>query len=191
MPLPILSISSKWVFLSANMYAAVQEQVCMLVTRSWICSRIVPANHLAPVSAKACHKLQSRTCITVIYPVHELTWAQEQRRKGQPVEITGWMRPSGDVTVPGATLLSEVKKNKALCCQTGTGSFRQIHPGGLDHTPLCFTLSGTALWWTCWSNCLFHPLPCYFFFFPLGGECFRNDFRQQTKQYDLQSSWKV
>lgn len=76
--------------------------------------------------------------------MHELTWAQEQRRKGQPVEISGWMRPSGDVIVPGATLLSEVRKNKALCCQTCTGSFRQIHPAGLDHTPLCSTLSGTC-----------------------------------------------
>lgn len=41
-------------------------------------------------------------------PGHGLAWAQGQSRKGQTVEITGWMRPSRDVTVPGATLLSEV-----------------------------------------------------------------------------------
>lgn len=76
---------------------------------------------------------------------HRMTRAQEQRRKGHYVEICGWMRPSGEVIVPAATLLSKVRKNKALCCQTCTGSFRQIHPGRLDHAPLCFILSGPLM----------------------------------------------
>lgn len=134
------------------MYSAVQKQLCMLVTRSWICSRTVPENHLALVSVKACHKSRSRARIPVIHPS---AWADMgtrtrvwQGKKGEPTEITGWMRPSGGITVPGATLLSEVKKSKALCCQTCTGSFIHIHPGSLDHAPLCFTLSGTALRWS-------------------------------------------
>ena len=141
----------------------------MLVTRSWICSRIVPENHLAPASAKARHKLQSRACITVIYPAHELTWAQEQRRKGQPAEITGWMRPSGDVTVPEATLLSEVKKNKALYCQSCTGSFRAGRIT-LLHVSLYLALHSDGC-----AGAIASFIPCLATL--LGGECFKNDFR--------------
>lgn len=51
------------VFLSARMYSGVQEQLCVLITGPWIYSVIVPQTPLAPVSAKACHKWQSRDAL--------------------------------------------------------------------------------------------------------------------------------
>lgn len=157
MPLPIRSISSKWVFLSANTYGAVQEQLCTLVTHSWICSRIVPENHLAPVSAMARHKLQSRACTTVIYHSAQADTSTGTEEEGTTCR-NQWM--DGAITKCSSTLLSEVKRVK-LCFQSCTGSFRQVHHGRLDHSPLRFTSAGPARQWMCCSNSLLRSSPCY------------------------------
>lgn len=101
-------------FLLANTYAAAQEQLCMLVTRSAQGLSLKTMWHW-------CQPRHATNCKAVLatqssVPVHELIRAQEQRRKGQPVEITGWMKPSADVTVPAATLLSEVRRIKPSGC---------------------------------------------------------------------------
>lgn len=104
-------------------------------------------------------------------PGHEMAWAQGQRRKGQPVEIPGWMRPSRDVTVAGATLLSEVITIKLLVAKTCTGNFRQVHLGWITflwvsvHLALHSEHAGAiGSFITCSAT-------------SLGGECFRNDLR--------------
>ncbi|KAJ7422602.1 hypothetical protein WISP_37247 [Willisornis vidua] len=71
---------------------------------------IVPETHLAMVSAKAHNKWQSRAAIPVICPTAGADMGTGTEEEGQAADITGWMRPSGDVTAPGATSLSEVKR---------------------------------------------------------------------------------
>lgn len=82
----------------------------VLITGPWICSVTVPQSPLALVSSKACHKWQSRDALASqsSVPGCEMAWEHGHGRKGQPVEITGWMRPSRDITEAGATLLGEM-----------------------------------------------------------------------------------
>lgn len=146
------------------MYRAVQELLSVLITGPWICPMTVPQTHVARVSAKACHKGQSRAGNPDVpfpssVPGQELAWAHGQRRKGQPAGITGWMRPSGDVTAPGATLLSEVIRIKLPVAKPALEASDRFTWAGSHSFRFHFTWHCTQR--TCWSNWLFHPLPCY------------------------------
>lgn len=158
------------------MYRAVQELLSVLITGPWICPMTVPQTHLARVSAKACHKWQSRAGNPDVpfpssVPGQELAWAHGQRRKGQPAGITGWMRPSGDVTAPGATLLSEVIRIKLPVAKPALEASDRFTWAGSHSFRFHFTWHCTQK--TCGAIGSFIPYPAT----SLGGECFRNYLR--------------